>query len=116
MLTAKQRLLLDYLIRYIDEYQTAPSFDEMAGALNLQSKSGAHRLIQALEERGFIRRIPHRARAIEILRRPGERSRSPADDAHAFVDFVLRQVAAGGAPASVHGQIKQHPFAKAHGA
>lgn len=105
-LTAKQKLLLDYLIAYIDENGTAPSFDEMAGALDLASKSGIHRLIEALEERGWIRRIQHRARAIEILRRPG------AADARSFVDFVLRATAID---ARLHAQIQAHPFVKAHG-
>lgn len=68
MLTAKQRALLTYLNSYLDEHKLSPSFDEMRTALGLASKSGVHRLISALEERGYIRRLPNRARAIEILR------------------------------------------------
>ena len=68
MLTAKQRALLTYLNGYLEEHKLSPSFDEMRAALGLASKSGVHRLISALEERGYIRRLPNRARAIEILR------------------------------------------------
>ncbi|SET05446.1 transcriptional repressor LexA [Oceanicella actignis] len=70
MLTKKQRELLAFLHERIEAEGVSPSFDEMKDALKLRSKSGIHRLITALEERGFIRRLPHRARAIEILRLP----------------------------------------------
>ena len=70
MLTKKQRELLVFIDRKIRETGVSPSFDEMKDALDLRSKSGIHRLITALEERGFIRRLPHRARALEILRTP----------------------------------------------
>jgi len=70
MLTRKQHELLTYLQRYLSEHGVAPSFDEMKEAVSLRSKSGIHRLITGLEERGFVRRLPHRARAIEILRLP----------------------------------------------
>jgi len=72
MLTPKQRELLVFLDQELRTRGVAPSFDEMKAALGLRSKSGIHRLISALEERGFIRRLPHRARALEILRRPGD--------------------------------------------
>ncbi|SDE07941.1 transcriptional repressor LexA [Rhodospira trueperi] len=72
MLTRKQHELLVFLDQRLGESGVAPSFEEMKDALGLRSKSGIHRLISALEERGFIRRLPHRARALEILRRPGE--------------------------------------------
>ncbi|MBB4287231.1 transcriptional repressor LexA [Roseospira goensis] len=72
MLTRKQHELLVFLDQRLRETGVAPSFDEMKDALGLRSKSGIHRLISALEERGFIRRLPHRARALEILRRPGD--------------------------------------------
>lgn len=70
MLTKKQRELLIFIDDRIKETGVSPSFDEMKDALELRSKSGIHRLITALEERGFIRRLPHRARALEILRLP----------------------------------------------
>lgn len=71
MLTKKQHQLLIFLGEQLRTNGIAPSFDEMKEALNLRSKSGIHRLITALEERGFIHRLPHRARAIEILKMPG---------------------------------------------
>lgn len=70
MLTKKQCELLLFIDRRLNESGISPSFDEMKDALGLASKSGIHRLITGLEERGFIRRLPHRARALEILRRP----------------------------------------------
>ncbi len=69
-LTPKQRDLLDFIKAYAAAKETAPSFDEMREALGLKSKSGIHRLVGALEERGFIRRLVNRARAIEILPDP----------------------------------------------
>ncbi|MGC6529510.1 MAG: transcriptional repressor LexA [Candidatus Puniceispirillaceae bacterium] len=76
MLTAKQRELLNFLKEYQSEFDHAPSFDEMKNAIGLKSKSGIHRLVSALEERGHIRRLANRARAIEIIDTP---SASPAD-------------------------------------
>jgi repressor LexA len=70
MLTAKQRELLLFIDSRLAETGISPSFDEMREALDLKSKSGVHRLISALEERGFIRRLPNRARALEVLKRP----------------------------------------------
>ncbi|MEM1106174.1 MAG: transcriptional repressor LexA [Pseudomonadota bacterium] len=70
MLTAKQKELLIYIHGKIKEDGVSPSFDEMKDALNLASKSGIHRLITALEERGFIRRLAHRARALEVIKLP----------------------------------------------
>lgn len=70
MLTKKQYDLLMFIHRRVQRDGVSPSFDEMKAALDLRSKSGIHRLITALEERGFIRRLPHRARAIEIVRLP----------------------------------------------
>lgn len=72
MLTRKQRDLLLFIHRRIEEGGISPSYEEMKAALGLKSKSGIHRLIDALEERGFLRRLPHRARAIEILRLPSD--------------------------------------------
>ena len=70
MLTRKQHELLMFVHQRLKETGVPPSFDEMKDALDLRSKSGIHRLIKALEERGFIRRLPNRARALEILRLP----------------------------------------------
>jgi len=70
MLTAKQRELLLFIDQRLKQDGISPSFDEMREALDLKSKSGVHRLISALEERGFIRRLPNRARALEVLKLP----------------------------------------------
>lgn len=70
MLTRKQHELLLFIHERLKESEIPPSFDEMKEALDLASKSGIHRLITALEERGFIRRLPNRARALEVLRLP----------------------------------------------
>ena len=70
MLTAKQRELLIFIDQRLGETGISPSFDEMREALDLKSKSGVHRLISALEERGFIRRLPNRARALEVVNMP----------------------------------------------
>src|ERR1041384_6209891 len=70
MLTKKQRELLLFINDRIKETGVSPSFDEMKEALDLASKSGIHRLITALEERGFLRRLAHRARALEVLKLP----------------------------------------------
>jgi len=74
MLTAKQRELLLFIDDRLKESGVSPSFDEMREALDLKSKSGVHRLISALEERGFIRRLPNRARALEVVKLPETRS------------------------------------------
>jgi repressor LexA len=74
MLTAKQRELLVFIDGRLKEDGVSPSFDEMRDALDLKSKSGVHRLISALEERGFIRRLPNRARALEVLKLPETRT------------------------------------------
>jgi len=71
MLTSKQHQLLTFLIEHQAEHDISPSFDEMKEAVGLASKSGIHRLISGLEERGYIRKLANRARAIEILRHPG---------------------------------------------
>ena len=68
MLTKKQKELFDYLSNYIAKNSIAPSFEEMKNAVNLKSKSGIHRLITSLEQRGFIKRLKHKARAMEITK------------------------------------------------
>ncbi len=70
MLTRKQHELLTYIHEHLAANGVSPSFEEMKEALELKSKSGVHRLISALEERGFIRRLPNRARALEVMRMP----------------------------------------------
>jgi repressor LexA len=72
MLTRKQFELLKFIHERLKESGVPPSFDEMKDALDLRSKSGIHRLITALEERGFIRRLPNRARAIEVIKLPDQ--------------------------------------------
>jgi repressor LexA len=70
MLTRKQHQLLTYIDNHLNTDGVPPSYDEMKDALGLKSKSGIHRLITGLEERGFIRRLPHKARALEVLKKP----------------------------------------------
>jgi repressor LexA len=74
MLTRKQHELLVYIDRHLRQTGVSPSFEEMKEALGLRSKSGIHRLISALEERGFLRRHHHRARALEVIRLPEDRA------------------------------------------
>ncbi|NWK96578.1 repressor LexA [Sphingobium lactosutens] len=78
MLTPKQQELLSFIQTRLEEGGVSPSFEEMKDALDLRSKSGIHRLINALEERGFIRRLPNRARALEVLKLPDAMHRAPA--------------------------------------
>ena len=92
MLTRKQAELLRYISNQITSDGVSPSFDEMKDALGLKSKSGVHRLIIALEERGFVRRLPLRARALEILRLP---SASSYDRAVRESGAVVRPAFAG---------------------
>jgi repressor LexA len=110
MLTAKMHELLVFLDARAREGGPAPSFEEMKRALGLKSKSGVHRLVEALEERGFIRRLPNRARALEVLRGPGPRAPAAAlpdipagtDGARDNViraDFAQRRAAAPATPA-----------------
>src|SRR3954470_9070920 len=70
MLTRKQQELLIFIQKRLSQDGVSPSFDEMKDALGLKSKSGIHRLITGLEERGFIRRLAHKARALEVLKLP----------------------------------------------
>ncbi|MCP1335808.1 transcriptional repressor LexA [Futiania mangrovi] len=85
MLTRKQHELLLFIHQRLKDGGVSPSFDEMKDALSLKSKSGIHRLITALEERGFIRRLPHKARALEVIRLPEDASR-PATPPAATTD------------------------------
>lgn len=86
MLTKKQLDLLDFIHKRVQRDGVPPSFDEMKEALDLRSKSGIHRLITALEERGFIRRLAHRARAIEIVKLPESLGGAPQ---HGFTPRVI---------------------------
>lgn len=79
MLTRKQHELLTFIDRHLKATGFSPSFEEMKEALQLKSKSGIHRLISALEERGFLRRRHHRARALEVVRVPDDMARNAAD-------------------------------------
>ena len=77
MLTAKQHELIQFIQQRLEETGISPSFEEMKEALELKSKSGVHRLISALEERGFIRRLPNRARALEVIKQPEDATPAP---------------------------------------
>jgi repressor LexA len=106
MLTAKQKELLLYIHERIKESGVSPSFDEMKEALDLASKSGIHRLITALEERGFLRRLPHRARALEVLKLPD--SAAPAAPPKGRTNFrpsVVGQNRSGNGGIPIIGQI-----------
>ena len=126
MLTRKQLELLDFIQKRTLRDGVPPSFDEMKDALDLRSKSGIHRLITALEERGFIRRLAHRARAIEIVRLPdvmdnpgfrpriieGDRTDPPkgamdVSSAHAIELPVMGRIAAG-VPIEAISEVSHH--------
>ena len=103
MLTAKQKELLLYIHERIKETGVSPSFDEMKEALDLASKSGIHRLITALEERGFLRRLPHRARALEVLKMPDSATpAAPAKGRQSFRPAVVGEGRGGGAERADH--------------
>jgi repressor LexA len=100
MLTKKQRELLLFINQRLTATGISPSFDEMKDALNLKSKSGIHRLVSGLEERGFIRRLPHRARALEVVKLPEESAASPAAERGRFSPTVIRGDFGGSLPGS----------------
>ena len=89
MLTRKQYELLRFINERLKESGVPPSFDEMKDALDLRSKSGIHRLITALEERGFIRRLPNRARAIEVIKMPETTQAGLANGRRGFTPSVI---------------------------
>ncbi|MGL4311093.1 MAG: transcriptional repressor LexA [Paracoccaceae bacterium] len=129
MLTRKQLELLDFINKRVARDGVPPSFDEMKEALDLRSKSGIHRLITALEERGFIRRLAHRARAIEIVKlpeamekpgfsprviagdrrdpTPAPRSAMPVEAVHALELPVMGRIAAG-VPIEAISEVSHH--------
>ena len=100
MLTRKQHELLMFINQRLSATGVSPSFDEMKDALNLRSKSGIHRLISGLEERGFIRRLPHRARALEVIKLPEEVAISSAAEKSRFSPTVIRGDFSGALPGS----------------
>ncbi|MEP2736335.1 MAG: transcriptional repressor LexA [Erythrobacter sp.] len=115
MLTAKQHELIQFIQQRLEDTGISPSFEEMKEALDLKSKSGVHRLISALEERGFIRRLPNRARALEVIKQPEDATpgaRAPLET-KAMDDTVvpLRKAAPALEPANdvidipLHGRI-----------
>src|SRR5437879_3674154 len=89
MLTRKQYELLRFISERLKESGVPPSFDEMKDALDLRSKSGIHRLITALEERGFIRRLPNRARAIEVIKLPELSAGGSGNSRRGFTPSVI---------------------------
>lgn len=113
MLTRKQHELIRYIQAKLEETGVSPSFEEMKEALDLKSKSGVHRLISALEERGFIRRLPNRARALEVLRQPEDVTKTPVRAAANSNSALtpLRPAASNPSPANdvieipLHGRI-----------
>jgi repressor LexA len=130
MLTRKQLELLDFIKTRMDRDGVPPSFDEMKDALDLRSKSGIHRLITALEERGFIRRLAHRARALEIIKLPdamekpgfsprviaGDRAdppkgAMPVSSVHALELPVMGRIAAG-VPIEAISEVSHHVAGK----
>ena len=101
MLTRKQHELLMFINERLKESGIPPSFDEMKDALDLKSKSGIHRLIKALEERGFIRRLPNRARALEVIRLPESAAAGGGGRGRGF------------SPAVIEGNLGRRPTAQA---
>ena len=103
MLTAKQRELLQFIHGRLQQSGVSPSFDEMREALDLKSKSGVHRLISALEERQFIRRLPNRARALEVIKMP--ETMSPTIAAALATKSVVPAAANDTIEIPLHGRI-----------
>jgi repressor LexA len=106
MLTKKQYELLIFIDQHLRDTGISPSFDEMKDALDLKSKSGIHRLITALEERGFIRRLVHRARALEVIRLPENADDDSVSSPAKFSPTVIKgnfaqNTLAGASPVSV---------------
>ena len=88
-MTKKQRELLLYINQRLTATGVSPSFDEMKDALNLKSKSGIHRLVSGLEERGFLKRLPHRARALEVVKLPEASAAGGANERGRFSPTVI---------------------------
>ena len=129
MLTKKQKNLLIFINEKLKRTGISPSYDEMRMSLNLKSKSGIHRLISALEERGFIKRLPHKARALEVIKLPenagaqdlynnfspkiikGGLDLNKIDDEEAFIP-VLGKIAAGAPIEALENQTESLPLSK----
>jgi repressor LexA len=129
MLTKKQKNLLIFINEKLKRTGISPSYDEMRVSLNLKSKSGIHRLISALEERGFIKRLPHKARALEVIKLPenagaqdlynnfspkiikGGLDINKIDDEEVFVP-VLGKIAAGAPIEALEDQTESLPLSK----
>lgn len=113
MLTAKQHELIQFIQQRLEETGISPSFEEMKDALDLKSKSGVHRLISALEERGFIRRLANRARALEVIKMPEDavpaaKRATPANDALSVArpaSSLVREAANDVIDVPLHGRI-----------
>lgn len=105
MLTRKQHELICFINDRLDETGVSPSFEEMKEALDLKSKSGVHRLISALEERQFIRRLPNRARALEVLKMPERGIKTPTKAAPAPAPRPAPQPANDVIEIPLHGRI-----------
>jgi repressor LexA len=111
MLTRKQHELLMFIHERIKETGVSPSFDEMKEALDLASKSGIHRLITALEERGFLRRLPHRARALEVTKLPQQATAAaPAGGRQTFKPQVVKGDGPAPAPAYPANDVREIPL------
>ena len=116
MLTKKQRELLLFINQRLTATGISPSFDEMKDALSLRSKSGIHRLVSGLEERGFIRRLPHRARALEVVKLPEESAAGAVGQRGRFSPTVIRGDFTGslpGAPVAPDARLSSCPFTDA---
>lgn len=109
MLTQRQHQLLKFIQVYLDQHGVPPSFEEMRSALKLKSKSGIHRLITGLEERGYIRRLAYRARALEVLRLPTSLQKVAGGD---VIDAGVDELDAGNV---VHGRFGLRPSEPANG-
>ena len=109
MLTQRQHQLLKFIQNYLDKHGVPPSFEEMRSALKLKSKSGIHRLITGLEERGYIRRLAYRARALEVLRLPTSLQKVAGGD---VVEADVDELSASNV---VHGRFGLRPSEPANG-
>ena len=110
MLTRKQHELLMFIHERIQETGVSPSFDEMKEALDLASKSGIHRLITALEERGFIRRLAHRARALEVMKLPEQATAGAPRGRPGFKPDVIEGGGLRSVPPSPANDVRELPL------
>ncbi len=110
MLTRKQHELIRFIQARLEESGVSPSFEEMKEALDLKSKSGVHRLISALEERGFIRRLPNRARALEVLKQPEDVTSKVSTRAAANSNSALTTLQKPAAPAQPANDVIEIPL------